>query len=413
MPAAPRLMQVLGAIAAVVLAFAGTAMANPVGHHGHGHGHGHGHHGHKHGHRHGHAGRVLYVAPSGSDAAACSKAAPCQTIGHAVDVAGNGTTVIVRAGTYAEQVTIAKRLFLVGQGRPTVDATGKLNGIVLSGSGSAGALVRGFVVEHANQEGILATQTAHVTIAGNVVQNNDLGAAAQNPTGECAPQGQIPGDCGEGVHLMSVTHAKVVGNLVTQNSGGILLTDELGPTAHNLIVRNRVLNNPFDCGITIAGHNPRAVQNGVRMPQVAGIYANLISGNVSNDNGLRGEGAGILLAGAGPGTGVYDNLVKHNVANGNNLAGVTLHSHAPGDDLNGNVIVGNRLRNDALGGDPDAGVRDTTGILVFSAVTPLRKVIVRGNTISDVHFGIWTQNAPTIPLNANRFFNVAVPLHQQ
>lgn len=398
---APRSIHVLGAITAAVLALAvalaGTAAAKPVGR----------------GRGHGPAGRVLYVAPSGSDAAACTKASPCKTIGHAVDVARRGTTVIVRAGTYAEQVTIAKRLFLVGQGRPTVDATGLLNGIVLNGRAASGSLVRGFVVEHADQEGILASHTAHVTIAGNVVQGNDLGAAAQRPTGECAPQGEIPGDCGEGLHLMSVTHAKVVGNLVTQNTGGILLTDELGPTAHNLIARNRVVENPFDCGITIAGHNDRAVQNGVRKPKVAGIYANLISRNVSNDNGLRGEGAGILLAGAGPGTGVYDNVVKHNVANGNNLPGVTLHSHAPGDDLNGNRIVGNRLRNDALGGDPDAGVRDTTGILVFSAVSKLRSVIVRGNDIRDVHFGIWTQNAPTIPLNANRFTNVAVPLHQQ
>jgi hypothetical protein len=391
--------------AALALALAAATSAQAAGHpHARGHGHGRGH---------GRAAKVLYVAPGGSDGAACTKAAPCLTIGHAVDVASRGATVIVRAGTYAEQVTISKRLRLVGEGRPTIDATGKQNGVVLSGRGAAGAQVRGFVVEHADQEGILATQTAHVTIGGNVVQGNDLGAAAPSPTGECAPQGQIPGDCGEGLHLMSVTHAKVVGNLVTQNSGGILLTDELGPTAHNLILRNRVLDNPFDCGITIAGHNPRAVQNGVRKPRVGGIYANLIAGNASNDNGLRGEGAGILRAGAGPGKGVYDNVVKHNTATGNNLAGVTLHSHAPGDDLNGNVIVGNHLANDALGGDPDAGVRDTTGILIFSAVTPLKKVIVRGNDVRDVHFGIWTQKAPAIPAGANRFTNVAVPLHQQ
>jgi len=401
MLAAPRSSHVLGALVAAFLTLA-VALAGPAAARSPGRGHGRGH-----------AGTVLYVAPGGSDAAACSKAAPCQTIGHAVSVARRGATVIVRAGTYAEQVTIATRLRLVGQGRPTIDATGQLNGIVLRGRAASGALVRGFVVEHADQEGILATQTSHVTISGNVVQSNDLGAAASRPTGECAPQGEVPGDCGEGLHLMSVTHAAVTRNLVTQNSGGILLTDELGPTAHNLIVRNRVVENPFDCGITIAGHNDRAVQNGVRKPKVAGIYANLISRNVSNDNGLRGEGAGILLAGAGPGTGVYDNVVKHNVANGNNLAGITLHSHAPGDDLNGNRIVGNRVRNDALGGDPDAGVRDTTGILIFSAVTELKRVVVRGNVIRDVHFGIWTQHAPAIPLGANRFTNVAVPLHQQ
>ncbi len=419
----------LAAVASVALVAAAAAPAlahgnnGGKGHHGHGnsghHGHGNsghhgkGHHGHHGQGHHGHVAQVLYVSPAGSDAGACTKAAPCKTIGHAVSVAGNGATVVVLSGTYAEQVTISKRLSLVGNGHPTIDATGQVNGVVISGVGAAHARVSGFVVEHATQEGILATQTSHVTISGNTVQDNDLGAASPNPTGECAPQGEVPGDCGEGLHLQSVAHVTVVGNLVTGNTGGILLTDELGPTSHNLVLHNRVLDNLFDCGITVAGHNPMAVQNGVRTPNVAGIYANLISGNRSDGNGTRGEGAGILLAGAGPGTGVYDNLVKHNEASGNELAGITLHSHAPGDDLNGNRFVGNRLRTNNTGGDPDAGVRDTTGILIFSAVTPLRGIVVRGNRISDVHFGIWTRNVPPIPANANTFVNVAVPLSQQ
>lgn len=423
-------------VASAALAAAGATPALAHGHgNGHGHGHGgsnpgrhlgqlghhhdngrhngrrHGHHGH--GKGHGHAANVLYVSPSGNDANACTQAAPCKTIGHAVSVAGSGATVVVLAGTYTEQVTISKRLNLVGKGGATIDATGQQNGVVIGGAGASHSTVSGFVVEHATQEGILATQTSHVTISGNTVQNNDLGAASQNPTGECAPQGQVPGDCGEGLHLMSTAHVKVIGNTVTQNTGGILLTDELGPTSHNLVLRNRVLENPFDCGITVAGHNPNAVQNGVRKPSVAGIYANVIAGNTSDDNGLKGEGAGILLAGAGPGTGVYGNLVKHNEASGNNLAGVTLHSHAPGDDLNDNRFVGNRLSNDDVGGDPDAGVHDTTGILLFSAVTPLKGTVVRGNVVSDVHFGIWTRNVPPIPANANTFVNVAVPLSQQ
>lgn len=417
---AGRTILALVASVALVAAAAVPALAHGASDHAKHHGHHgppkhhrhHKHHGHR-GHHHVHHGQVLYVSPSGSDTAACTFSAPCKTIGHAVTVAGAGATIVVRPGTYAEQVTLSKRIYLVGKGHPTVDATGLQNGIVISGAAAAHSLVSGFVVEHATQEGILAMQTSHVTIRGNTVQSNDLGAGAPNATGECAAQGQVPGDCGEGVHLMSVTHATVIGNKVTQNTGGILLTDEMGPTAHNLVLFNRVFANEFDCGITIAGHNPNAVQNGVPKPEVAGIYQNLIAGNSSDDNGLKGEGAGILLAGAGPGTGVYDNLVKHNEASGNNLAGITLHSHAPGDDLNGNRFIGNRLRHDNVGGDPDAGVTDTTGILLFSAVSHLQGIVVRGNVIRDVHFGIWTQNVPAIPLNANTFIDVAVPLHQQ
>lgn len=394
-----RSVGVLASSAGLALAVAmpGAALARPHAHPQHGHAH---------------RQRALFVATDGSDSNSCTRHRPCKTIGHAVDVARRGAVIAVAHGTYAEQVTLEKRLRLVGRHHPVIDATGRQNGIVLSGRGAAHSRVQGFVVENADQEGILATRTRHVTIRGNVVRHNDLGAASPNPTGECAPQGEVPGDCGEGLHLMSVTRSKVTANRVGGNAGGILLTDELGPTAHNVIARNRVLENPFDCGITIAGHNGGAVAAGTLKPHVGGIYHNVIYRNVSNRNGLRGEGAGILLATAGPGTAVYANLVKHNVANGNNLAGVTLHSHAPGDYLNRNRIVGNRLGDDNLGGDPDAGDTESTGIVIFSAVSPLSGIVVRGNRIRDVHFGIWTKNAPAIPANANRFSNVAVPLDQ-
>ena len=84
--------------------------------------------------------------------------------------------------------------------------------------------------------------------------NNDQG----NPTGlpllsssygECAekvqpaPAPPIPGDCGEGIHLLSAVDSVVANNTVTGNSGGILLTDENGPTYGNLIKHNLVSDN--------------------------------------------------------------------------------------------------------------------------------------------------------------------------
>ncbi len=357
--------------------------------------------------------KTLYVSKTGSDANACTKKASCKTIGHAVAQAGRGDTVKVSAGIYAEMVTIGNNIRLVGTGA-TIDATGLANGIVIAGPRSPGAVVRGFKVENANFEGILAQHTSRLTISGNVVRHNDLGMFASMPQGECAPSGQVPGDCGEGVHLMSVTNSRVTGNLVTDNSGGILLTDELGPTSGNTIFGNRVLGNLYDCGITVAGHNPNAVSttNGKLAPKTGGIYRNTISNNVSNGNGVKGEGAGILLAVAGPGAAVYDNVVQGNTANGNNLAGVTLHLHAPGSYLNGNQIIGNRLSHDGLGGDRDFGVSSTIGILVGSAV-PLNGIVISANKISNVHYGIWTKNVKKINRFSNTFAkSVVVPLTQ-
>lgn len=355
---------------------------------------------------------TLYVSPGGSDTNPCTSASPCKTIGHAVSAAAAGDRIVVRHGTYAESVTIAKTLHLVGRHWPTIDATGQQNGVRVTGGAASGSSLRGFKVRNATQEGVLLMQTSWVKVLDNVVAGNDQGMFSQSPTGECAPLGQIPGDCGEGVHLMTVAHARVSGNAITGNAGGILVTDELGPTHANVISWNHVWRNDFDCGITVPGHNPTAVSpTGTPQPAMAGVYGNWIVHNVVNRNGLKGEGAGILFAGAGPGTGSYDNFVGWNTTNGNNLAGITVHSHAPDTDVNGNRFVGNRASRNNLGGDPDAGVTKRTDILVFSAGDPITGTVARGNHLSHAFFGIWTLNAHTT-LAHNHFHDVVVHVHQ-
>ncbi len=357
--------------------------------------------------------KTLWVSPDGGKAATCTKNDPCKTITAAINRARPNSKVMVEKGTYREQVTIDKRVALVGIGEPRINAQGQENGVMLVGAAAAGSRVKGFEITGATFEGILALQTKHVQIVGNVVSRNDRGMFAKEPAGECAPQGQVPGDCGEGIHLMSVIGSRVAQNDVFGNAGGILLTDEEGPTAYNRIDHNTVRRNPYDCGITLAGHSPLAVsESGMVRPGKAGVHDNRILDNVSNENGLEGEGAGILIAAAAPGSGAYNNMVVGNTAKGNNLAGVTLHSHAPNQDLNGNKIIGNKLSRDGLGGDPDAGVTHTTGILVFSAVSPLTGTAIKGNRIKSVHFGIWTHNVPTLNPKANKFVDVAVPLTQ-
>ena len=106
------------------------------------------------------------------------------------------------------------------------------------------------------------------------------------------------------------------------------MTDEFGPTHDNTIEENVITANPFDCGITVPGHNPNALDaSGNRQPDVAGVFDNLIQDNVVTDNGLQGEGAGVLFANATAGTASYDNVVRHNYLAGNELSGVTMHAH--------------------------------------------------------------------------------------
>ena len=173
-------------------------------------------------------------------------------------------------------------------------------------------------------------------ITKNIVQGNDQGTAT-SAYAECQGDGDVPGDCGEGIHLMSVANSTVSKNYVTGNSGGILLTDEFGPTYGNSIDHNLVTNNAADCGITLPSHNGLAVDPTTLAPapSLAGVYNNTVSHNSIINNGLKGFGAGVVIAAPFPGTGSYNNVVSHNLIEGNGLSGVTLHSHAPGAFVGG------------------------------------------------------------------------------
>ena len=76
-----------------------------------------------------------------------------------------------------------------------------------------------------------------------------------------------------------------------------------GPRTTILVANNVVTGNATDCGITVPGHNPNALSaTGQPQPSVAGVYDNVIRGNVVTNNGLKGEGAGVLFANATAGT---------------------------------------------------------------------------------------------------------------
>jgi hypothetical protein len=281
-------------------------------------------------------------------------------------------------------------------------------------------------VTNAQGEGILAAGLGRtitgINISGNAVVHNDLGGGVppKSPYFQCAAQGQVPGDCGEGVHFAGgVAYSTIRGNYIANNSGGILLSDDVGPTHNNLIADNTVTGNTADCGITVPGHNPMALNaKGKPQPQVAGVYKNVIKNNVVTGNGVKGEGAGVLFANAGPGTASYDNLVQGNYIAGNGLSGVTMHAHTIGtgqfEDLNGNVIVSNAIGKNNLDGDtldgPPVTDPHTTGVLVFSGGTRVW-VVIAHNHIFNNTIGIWLSKVvKAAGLRTNVFIHVTTPV---
>jgi parallel beta-helix repeat protein len=332
-------------------------------------------------------------------------------IAEAVKAASSGDTVLVGPGTYHEDVVIAKSLSLLGADRHStiIDAKGLGTGVFIDGidaPGLSAVVVSGFTIENANFEGIFVANATDVTVRDNEITRNDQSLKVSGSSPPSCPG--IPAfetgeavDCGEGVHLMAVDHSVIEGNTILNNAGGILLSDETGPTHENLISGNLVKGNSLDCGITLASH---AANSGA--PESFGVFHNTISSNESDENGLaNGGGAGVGIFAGKPGNRAYGNIVMNNRLIGNGLPGVTIHNHADSPsqpaDLSDNLIVGNFIaRNHA--DTQDAATSGPTGINVFG-VGAILGTIISQNTIREEAVDVVTNTPGEVLIHLNDF----------
>jgi parallel beta-helix repeat protein len=336
---------------------------------------------------------------------ACPADLTYTSITAAVNASSVGDTIQVAKGTYAEDVTIGKSLFIVGanQKNTIIDATGKGNGFFIDGvddPGVSNVVISGFTVKNANFEGILVADASSVTISDNIVSNNNKSLNPGMPLAKPPVAATCPGipefetseddDCGEGIHLLGADHSIVSNNLVQNNAGGILISDDTAIASNNFITGNTVQKNSFDCGITMASH-PR-FGGGVPF----GVLQNTITDNLSTQNGLAfpgaGAGAGVGIFDSVPGTTDSGNVVVGNTLTKNGLPGVTMHSHTTGQNLTNNVIVGNTISGNAAD-TMDAVTSGPTGINLYG-VSPASGTIISGNTINNEMLDV-VVNTPT------------------
>ena len=300
------------------------------------------------------------------------------SIGAAVSAASPGDVIQVWPGTYSEEVIITKSLSLIAASplQSIIDATKLSNGIWVNGMamapnpGVANVVISGFKVRNANFEGILLTNASNVTVVGNEVEDNDASLSAGTCPGIPAFETSEGQDCGEGIHLMGVDHSTILRNEVTHNAGGILTSDETGPSDHNLLSQNYVHDNSYDCGITLASHAPAtSIIPAAKLS--FGVWYNTISRNTSLRNGTISPGAGVGIFAPSPGTTDTGNVVIDNDLIDNGATGVAMHNHAappspaPPVNLNDNVIVGNHFSGNGPD-NPGAPTSGPTGINVFS-----------------------------------------------
>ncbi len=117
--------------------------------------------------------------------------------------------------------------------------------------------------------------------------------------------------------------------------------------------------------------------------------------------------AGIGVFAAGPGGAAWGNVVADNTATGNLFAGLMIHSHARAQNVDGNVFRNNTLADNGTDVENPAG-HAPAGISLFSAVVPIRNMVVTGNRISGGHYGIVTLRVDSIADLASNTFDRSI-----
>lgn len=349
----------------------------------------------------------------------------------AVNHAATNDVIDVEPGTYPEEVDIGIPLSLIGEGANSsvIDATRLSHGIFVDGFDHPGlhnVTIAGFTVKNALFEGILVVSASDVTIRDNRIVNNDqspglvfTGAptGCPNQPGDGIYETDETGDCGGALHLVGTTNSIVSDNLIKGNADGVLVSDETAESRNNLITRNIVKNNPLECGIVLASHPPA----GKTTPPFAthnGVNYNTVADNISDGNGVQigGAGAGMFSDGLGRGR-VSGNVIIGNKLTNNGLGGVALHTHVgpafglPSDDMSGNKIIDNFIAGN-LADLFDTATPGRVGININSGGggSPVRGTVISHNVIrdEDIDIAVNTPAEVDVHLNDLRGGNVGV-----
>jgi parallel beta-helix repeat protein len=386
---------------------------------------------------------TLTVATTGTDTGNCVVSS-CATLGYALSKAAAGDIIMVEPGTYMASADPTGTSNTVPAALPglTIESDAALSGnaanTIIQGAASNGLMVNansvtvnGLTFNDSGAAGILVTPpssaTAPAAVTGVTIENvvsSNSDQCFKTPSTSVCTAAIGAGDYGESIWLRSVTDSTLENSTLEHGlGGGLLVSDEVGPSFGNTIENNMSVNNQLGCGITLAAHNSAAIFStgpnaGQPNPAGGGVYNNTVQGNNSSGNGATG--IGVFNA-------AYNNVIKGNTFDKNGEPGVKLNPTFPGGDVNGNSVIGNTVGVNSLLDGPGGGIpgshnsdsTQTTGIMVDAPVGPVTGTIIQGNTVSGNYYGIYLQagassskvsgNTVTVTKGGVPIFIVAAP----
>jgi nitrous oxidase accessory protein len=251
---------------------------------------------------------VLFLAPAVG--AVQIDVNPGESIQAAVDAAKPGDMLLVHAGIYRESLNITRRLSLVGEGGPMLDAGARGDGLALLADGIE---VSGMDIRTTRMTGIL------VASGNNTIRNNSVSGSL------------------DGIRLVDSGHNMIAFNDVNNNTNGITLICSRRNIIKNNSIKDNSIGEESDCGIFLAYSQENIIQNNdLENNGDCSISLRSSSNNSMLDNSvLRNDWHGIALTESSD-----HNILMENNASNNKAAGLYLDSSRENSIMN-NTALGN------------------------------------------------------------------------
>lgn len=306
--------------------------------------------------------QVFIIFTGASQAATITVPDDYPKIQWAINNAYPGDTILVKSGTYYENVDVNKQLILTGVdtggGKPVVDGGWSYNAFWVSASG---VTIERFIVKNGSHRGIGVISNNNI-IRNNSISNNRDGIALENSANNNIIDNNIYSNIEGGIRLSKSIGNSIAGNTAnnTINGSGIglfqdsnsnIVVDNIAYNNHhhglksdssiNNIFENNILYHNDGSGIELFYSSNSSIKNNVMKSNEFGILlsnsdSNEIIGNeASNPEGF--ENNGIFISNSS------NNKINNNNFSYNTGAGIAM------DISNNNKISENILINNEAG----------------------------------------------------------------
>jgi parallel beta-helix repeat protein len=261
------------------------------------------------------------------------------TIQDAVNVASDGDTIIVRDGTYIENVKVYKRL--------TIQSENGCDNCIVQGGNSNDHVfevrenyvnIRGFTVEGANgtvgSAGIYLGGVGHCHISNNNASNNDCGILLDDSSSNTLTNNIANNNNFHGIYLYDSSNNSLSTNIAYNNDDTGICLDS---SKKNILTKNTVYNNRWN-GICLHDSSNNSLMNNIANNTHNGIILDESSSNTLTHNTAYNNGdTGILL--------VYssNNMLTNNTVDNNTYNGICL------DNSSNNTLMNNIANNNLEG----------------------------------------------------------------